>query len=88
MADPTGLTPARNVEYCNCPVAYTGQFCQECNVGFTRDPPNGNVEDTCKACECNSHSSMCNKENGTCSNCMHNTEGTPKTSYFYNLLIL
>ncbi|XP_066933957.1 laminin subunit gamma-1-like [Clytia hemisphaerica] len=71
----TGLTPARNVEYCNCPVQYSGQFCQECNVGFTRDPPNGGASDDCKACQCNSHAAFCDKANGTCFNCLHNTKG-------------
>ncbi|XP_065644500.1 laminin subunit gamma-1 isoform X1 [Hydra vulgaris] len=72
----SGLKVAKNVEYCNCPIAYTGQFCQFCNDGYTRSPPNGNINDVCVPCQCNQHTNKCDPNTGVCFNCQDNTNGT------------
>lgn len=71
----TGLRPVRNVEYCTCPLQYSGQFCQNCNGGFTRAPGSSDSTFSCIGCKCNNHSKICNPMNGTCGDCQHNTDG-------------
>ncbi|XP_057289958.1 laminin subunit gamma-1-like [Hydractinia symbiolongicarpus] len=75
LGSTTGLRVAKNVEYCTCPQAYGGQFCQNCNSGYTRSPANGGPYDKCVPCQCNLHSTQCNPNNGLCMNCKDNTEG-------------
>ncbi|KAK2535177.1 Lamc3 [Columba livia] len=61
------------VEECTCPPGYTGQFCQSCAPGFTREIPFGSPFVTCMPCACNQHGD-CHPLTGHCQ-CLHNTEG-------------
>ncbi|KAM4703219.1 basement membrane-specific heparan sulfate proteoglycan core protein [Rhinophrynus dorsalis] len=70
----TGLQRAVEVEQCVCPTGYTGQSCQDCDIGFTRST-SGLYLGTCERCQCGGHSSECDGESGECQNCQHNTEG-------------
>ena len=70
----SGLRLVKNVEYCTCPPQFKGQFCQQCNHGYTITPTvYGTV--TCSPCQCHGHSKMCNPNTGTCLDCKHKTQG-------------
>lgn len=88
VSSTNGLKVANNVEYCNCPNAYTGQYCQECSLGHTRSPPNGGEYDQCLPCQCNGHSSVCDTKNGTCFNCLHNTEGEKSLQFVVTIIVI
>ncbi|XP_041953837.1 basement membrane-specific heparan sulfate proteoglycan core protein isoform X8 [Alosa sapidissima] len=70
----TGLQRAEEVEQCQCPPGYQGLSCQDCAPGFTRSG-NGLYLGSCEPCDCNDHSDTCDPEQGTCTNCQHNTMG-------------
>ena len=72
----TGLREVRNVEYCTCPLQYSGQFCQNCNDGFSKVSTTVGSPFSCTACKCNNHSKSCDPNNGTCFDCMHKTKGS------------
>ncbi|XP_022670276.1 laminin subunit gamma-1-like isoform X2 [Varroa destructor] len=69
--------PATWVETCSCGDSYSGQFCEQCQPGYRRDPNNNaiGVYAKCIACECHGHSDYCDSETGRCI-CQHNTTGT------------
>ena len=59
------------VEQCICPIVnYTGLSCEQCADGFTRY-----TDGSCQPCQCNGFSNVCNKVNGSCTNCTGNTTG-------------
>lgn len=64
-----------NVERCQCPMQYSGQFCEQCSPGYTRVTPNGGAYLQCVPCQCNGHSLKCHPETGVCLDCQHNTTG-------------
>uniref|UniRef100_A0A8C1PFF7 Laminin, gamma 3 n=1 Tax=Cyprinus carpio TaxID=7962 RepID=A0A8C1PFF7_CYPCA len=53
------------VEECSCPRGFTGQFCEHCATGFTRETPNGGPLSPCVPCNCNQHGT-CHPETGVC----------------------
>uniref|UniRef100_A0A8C1MDC8 Laminin, gamma 3 n=1 Tax=Cyprinus carpio TaxID=7962 RepID=A0A8C1MDC8_CYPCA len=53
------------VEECTCPTGFTGQFCERCAPGFTRETPNGGPFSPCVPCNCNQHGT-CHAETGVC----------------------
>uniref|UniRef100_A0A8C2D474 Laminin, gamma 3 n=1 Tax=Cyprinus carpio TaxID=7962 RepID=A0A8C2D474_CYPCA len=53
------------VEECSCPRGFTGQFCEHCAPGFTRETPNGGPLSPCVPCNCNQHGT-CHPETGVC----------------------
>lgn len=61
----TGQSRAFEVEQCICPVGYRGLSCEDCDFGYTRTGE-GLYLGTCEPCTCNSHSSECDPEFGTC----------------------
>ena len=73
------ISTSRPVEKCHCPDGYIGASCQECADGFyhhdTSNNQFGTVTKICVRCECNGHSTMCNKRTGECVNCQGNTIG-------------
>ncbi|CAH1787412.1 unnamed protein product [Owenia fusiformis] len=73
----TGAAIVNNVEQCVCPIAYMGQFCEQCAPGYRRKILNGGPYSECIPCDCNGHSTetSCDVETGTCY-CAHNTTGT------------
>nr|XP_006813849.1 PREDICTED: laminin subunit gamma-1-like [Saccoglossus kowalevskii] len=69
-------TPIDNAELCTCPPEYTGTFCEQCAVGYTRDDPSMGPFATCIPCTCNEHSERgCDPDTGVCVECIHNTAG-------------
>ncbi|KAL4656079.1 laminin subunit gamma-1 [Arapaima gigas] len=66
--------PARWVERCSCPQAYTGQFCEKCALGYRRAQPELGPFSPCELCNCHGHSDTCNSETGLC-DCRDNTAG-------------
>ena len=62
------------IEVCDCPLNYTGQFCQDCASLYAR--PGGNLADSCTLCECYAPVDGCDASTGICLNCMDNTTGT------------
>lgn len=62
------------IEECNCPPNYAGQFCENCQFGYTRKTPYGDSFTECVPCSCNNHSVSCNPTSGKC-NCIHHTMG-------------
>ncbi|EDO31103.1 predicted protein [Nematostella vectensis] len=64
-----------NVETCQCPIQYVGQFCERCAPGYTRATPNGGAYTPCVPCSCNNHTDTCDPESGVCIDCQHNTTG-------------
>uniref|UniRef100_A0AAY4AIB8 Uncharacterized protein n=1 Tax=Denticeps clupeoides TaxID=299321 RepID=A0AAY4AIB8_9TELE len=60
-----GVGAALWVEQCSCPLGLTGQFCERCAPGFTRETPNGGPLSTCVPCNCNQHGD-CHPETGVC----------------------
>ncbi|XP_059831982.1 laminin subunit alpha-1 isoform X1 [Hypanus sabinus] len=75
VANPNAIDilPAVDVEYCECPLGYTGISCESCITGFYRVDGIlfGGI---CQQCECNGHATECDI-NGTCLGCRHNTTG-------------
>ncbi|XP_023243676.1 laminin subunit gamma-1-like isoform X1 [Centruroides sculpturatus] len=69
-----GRLEATWIETCHCPPSHTGQFCEKCAPGYTRNPPGGTVFDTCVPCSCRGHGDICDPETGACL-CKHNTVG-------------
>ncbi|XP_072530162.1 laminin subunit gamma-3 isoform X2 [Salminus brasiliensis] len=53
------------VEMCTCPLGFTGQFCELCAPGFTRETPNAGPFSRCVPCNCNQHGT-CHPETGLC----------------------
>ncbi|MEQ2271246.1 hypothetical protein XENORESO_001556, partial [Xenotaenia resolanae] len=70
----SGLAQALEVEQCRCPPGYQGLSCQDCAPGYTRTG-GGLYLGHCEPCDCNGHSDACHPETGTCTNCLHNTQG-------------
>ncbi|XP_051958195.1 laminin subunit gamma-3 [Xyrauchen texanus] len=56
---------AQWVEVCTCPTGFTGQFCEFCTPGFTRETPYGGPLSSCVPCNCNQHG-ICHPETGVC----------------------
>ncbi len=79
-----------SVETCVCPEQYKGQHCENCQVGFTRHPPNADSFAKCVPCSCNNHSIACDPNNGKC-DCIHNTVGENcercRDGYYGNALV-
>nr|XP_040053897.1 laminin subunit gamma-3 isoform X2 [Gasterosteus aculeatus aculeatus] len=57
--------PAPWVESCSCPPAFTGQFCERCAPGFTREDSARGPLSTCVPCNCHQHGT-CHPETGAC----------------------
>ncbi|XP_077945716.1 basement membrane-specific heparan sulfate proteoglycan core protein isoform X7 [Gasterosteus aculeatus] len=70
----SGLAQALEVEQCRCPPGYLGLSCQDCAPGYTRTG-GGLYLGHCELCDCNGHSDSCRPETGTCTSCLHNTQG-------------
>ncbi|XP_017274656.1 basement membrane-specific heparan sulfate proteoglycan core protein isoform X4 [Kryptolebias marmoratus] len=70
----SGLAQALEVEQCRCPPGYQGLSCQDCAPGYTRTG-GGLYLGHCELCECNGHSDTCHPETGSCTSCLHNTQG-------------
>uniref|UniRef100_A0A4W3IE40 Basement membrane-specific heparan sulfate proteoglycan core protein n=1 Tax=Callorhinchus milii TaxID=7868 RepID=A0A4W3IE40_CALMI len=74
------LESARQIEQCHCPEGYSGLSCQECARGYYRLPltaigGSNPMLWNCVACQCNSHSDICDSKTSICQNCQHNTAG-------------
>ncbi|XP_022240109.1 laminin subunit gamma-1-like [Limulus polyphemus] len=54
------------VENCSCPRGYTGQFCESCSQGYTRNISGGGRFMNCVPCNCSGVSNECHGETGTC----------------------
>uniref|UniRef100_A0A3P9KKW5 Laminin subunit gamma 3 n=1 Tax=Oryzias latipes TaxID=8090 RepID=A0A3P9KKW5_ORYLA len=65
--------PAAWVEQCSCPLGFSGQFCEGCAPGFTRQEPGGGPLSACVPCKCHHHG-ICDPETGVCE-CSHFTTG-------------
>jgi len=78
------------IEKCTCPSGYTGEFCQTCDAGFTREIQNGGSFVRCVECSCNNHSTQCDPQTGKC-DCAHHTTGhsceSCKEGFYGNALI-
>lgn len=68
---------ANQVEKCTCPRQYEGLSCQMCSDGHFHSNTLSSIHPygDCIKCECNNHSSNCNKQTGMCFDCQHNTVG-------------
>uniref|UniRef100_A0A3Q3JQJ1 Laminin, alpha 1 n=1 Tax=Monopterus albus TaxID=43700 RepID=A0A3Q3JQJ1_MONAL len=74
---------ARLIESCVCPPGYMGLSCQECAVGYFRQPRSELMSQSqksmfvrpCVQCRCNNHSDSCDTETGDCQDCQHHTSG-------------
>lgn len=53
------------VEKCHCPPGYVGNSCEDCAIGYYRDP-NGPHGGYCLPCECNNHADSCDVNTGIC----------------------
>lgn len=51
------------VESCSCPPGFTGQFCEQCSPGFTRQHPGRGPLSPCVPCNCHQHGT-CHQETG------------------------
>lgn len=69
-----GPQTAYNVERCECPEGYVGQFCESCSPGFRRQGGGMDGGRPCVPCNCNGHSDACDPASGRCI-CSHNTVG-------------
>ncbi|KAM6984916.1 laminin subunit gamma-3 [Aplochiton taeniatus] len=56
---------AHFVEVCVCPPGFTGQFCELCASGFTREVPEHGPLSHCVPCDCHQHG-HCHPETGVC----------------------
>uniref|UniRef100_A0A3P8W854 Laminin, alpha 1 n=1 Tax=Cynoglossus semilaevis TaxID=244447 RepID=A0A3P8W854_CYNSE len=73
----------RLIESCSCPPGYSGLSCQECAPGYFRQSQSelssqsrkSMVVTPCIPCQCNNHSTSCDKESGECLDCQHHTSG-------------
>ena len=65
----------RPIEKCQCLVGYIGASCQECADGFYHTFNLQLGIKQCVKCQCNGHSTMCNKRTGQCQDCQGNTMG-------------
>uniref|UniRef100_A0A3Q3N9Y2 Laminin subunit alpha-1 n=1 Tax=Mastacembelus armatus TaxID=205130 RepID=A0A3Q3N9Y2_9TELE len=73
----------RLIESCVCPPGYTGLSCQDCAVGYFRQPwselsPQSQKSmfvRPCVRCRCSNHSDSCDTETGDCQDCQHHTTG-------------
>ncbi|KAM8864764.1 basement membrane-specific heparan sulfate proteoglycan core protein isoform 13-T13 [Spinachia spinachia] len=70
----SGFAQALEVEQCLCPTGYLGLSCQDCAPGYTRTG-GGLYLGHCELCDCNGHSDTCRPETGSCTSCLHNTQG-------------
>ena len=54
--------PAGGIEACQCRIGYSGNSCQECSVGYYRDPSDRSQGPLgkCKQCDCNGNEQSCN----------------------------
>uniref|UniRef100_A0A3Q3MJJ9 Laminin, gamma 3 n=1 Tax=Mastacembelus armatus TaxID=205130 RepID=A0A3Q3MJJ9_9TELE len=82
-------SPAPWVETCSCPLGFSGQFCERCTPGFTREVSGGGALSTCVPCNCHQHGT-CHPETGVCE-CSDFTTGTTcercLDGYYGNALI-
>ena len=53
-----------HVEQCRCLAGYIGQFCEDCEPGYRRDPVNGGPHARCVPCNCHGHSDQCDVNTG------------------------
>lgn len=58
------LTQVSWIEQCVCPEQYSGQYCEKCQIGYTREIPYGDEFSRCVPCSCNNHSISCNPVSG------------------------
>ncbi|XP_026859944.2 laminin subunit gamma-3 [Electrophorus electricus] len=81
--------PAPWVEACTCPLGFTGQFCERCASGFSRETPSSGPYSPCVPCNCNQHGT-CHPETGVCE-CTDFTTGVScercQDGYYGNALI-
>ncbi|NXJ28826.1 LAMC2 protein, partial [Dicrurus megarhynchus] len=64
-AQPVPGVPAPWVERCQCPAAYSGQFCQSCAPGYRRDAPGQGPFSICVPCSCQG-GGICDPDTGEC----------------------
>ncbi|KAJ7334372.1 laminin subunit [Desmophyllum pertusum] len=62
------------VEECSCPAPFTGDHCEQCSVGYTRQRGSKDKYGQCVPCQCYGHSDSCDPATGICS-CQDNTIG-------------
>ncbi|XP_075229000.1 laminin subunit alpha [Lycorma delicatula] len=62
------------VEQCQCPPNYEGLSCEHCADGYYR-AQTGPFGGFCVPCQCNGHSTTCDKVTGVCIDCKNNTTG-------------
>ncbi|XP_062845266.1 laminin subunit gamma-3 [Trichomycterus rosablanca] len=89
QSDASRKPPAPWVEVCACPPGHTGQFCDLCSPGFTRETPSAGPYSPCVPCNCNQHGT-CHPETGVC-DCTDFTTGPAcercQDGYYGNALI-
>ena len=66
------------MERCVCKTGYTGERCEQCEVGFYGEPMR--PEGRCQHCFCNQNNDLeqegaCNRQTGDCALCIMNTDG-------------
>ncbi|VDK89159.1 unnamed protein product [Dibothriocephalus latus] len=61
-------------EICQCPSQFQGSSCEECAVGYRREPVGGPKTSMCVPCTCNNRAKTCHPETGEC-DCQFNTGG-------------
>jgi len=61
--DPS-VNPLNSIEECTCPASHSGQFCENCQVGYRREIPFADSFTKCVPCACNNHSISCNPISG------------------------
>ena len=65
---------ATHIEQCKNPDGFTGQFSDQCKVGYKRENPSLGLFSRCIPCTCNNHSETCDQITGKCF-CMDHTTG-------------